>query len=400
MEYIPVVGGLLKGYNAIPVYFNSYLASIAEPTTSRSWSLHEVYRHTLKILKNKPEDLELYLDSGGYQIITGHIKEKRIREFTDTYHFVLENLKDDIQKIFSLDINTPTFTEEKLIHYNDYSISSSIKLIQKYPEIRNKQLFIVQSRVPRVLEDWLELMEKHSVENYYDLYSFGGLVGLKSETKVHFNHFVPMTVWLMTYLKTKGKQPTQIHMLGQSSRVAMITGAILEKLFNIKVTMDSSEIVRFNPIGSKVPMLHKLENNFNVITNLTEMTEMLKYHYDYQETEELEAKCALLEKGEVSNETYNMLLCQNLKNLVDFANHFMDDKPPVEILNWTKEDFQEYHDIFKIGRLSSEVYNNLALLRKLLPFYENNDFAGIHSYVKSIIESYYDGSKNRTGIID
>jgi len=401
MEYIPVAGGSHNSsYGAIPKYFKSYLASIAEPTTSRGWSLHEIFKHTQKLLKNKMPDMDLYLDSGGYQIIVGYIQEKRIKEYTDVYHFVLEQFYNQIDYIFSLDINTPNFTEEMLIDYNDYSIESSINLIKKYPELSQKQLFIVQSRVPRVLNDWLSLMEKHSVEDYYDLYSFGGLVGLKTQTRVHFNHFVPMTLWLMTYLKTKGKKPKQIHMLGQSSRVAIITGAILEKLFDIKVTMDSSEIVRFSPIVSKTPMLHKMENEYKVINTLTEMQDMLRWHYDTMLEEELETQCALLEQGKVSNETYNMLLCQNLSTMVSFAESFIQNSNINDIINFTKEDFQEIHPFFRIGRLASELQNNMYLIRTLKEFYDANDFNGIHSYVSKIVESYYDGSKNKTGIIE
>jgi hypothetical protein len=54
MEYIPVAGGSFNNRaNAIPKYFKSYLVSIAEPTSSKNWSLHEIFKHTQKILKEK-----------------------------------------------------------------------------------------------------------------------------------------------------------------------------------------------------------------------------------------------------------------------------------------------------------------------------------------------------------
>jgi hypothetical protein len=250
MEYIPVFG--LNPSEAVlrptTKFFENYLVSIAEPTQSRSWSLQDVYKHTKHMVRLKKEfqkkfnsNLKLMADSGGYQIIVGYISKKRIKEFIDVYHLVIESFYKDLDFIFSLDVNSRKFTKEELIKFNDYSIDSSIEMMQKHPEVRNKQLFVVQSRTPSILEDWLELMDKHKIFDHYDLYSLGGLVGLKKETNVHFNHFVPMTIWLLGYIYNRRKMDTpfpakvkQVHMLGQSSRVAIITGAIIEKLFGVK----------------------------------------------------------------------------------------------------------------------------------------------------------------------
>ena len=411
MQYVPVLG--LKPSEAVLIpttrYFDSYLVSIAEPTTSRGWSLQDVFKHTKHMIKLKKEfqsrfnpNLKLVADSGGYQIITGHITEKRIREFTDVYHFILEQFKDDIDQIFSLDINTPKFSEEEIKKYNDYSIDQSIKLINKYPEIADKQLFVVQSRVPRVLEEWRELMDDHKVSNFYKRYSFGGLVGLKSVTKVQFNHFVPMVVWLMTYLKTRGAEmPDQIHMLGQSSRIALITGNIIEKLTGIPITMDSSEIVRFRPITASIPVVHKCpESKYSLVRDLDAMTEMMQYHSDPEAHLEMEEIITGLRKGKVSNGTFVEVICQNISNVIDFSDMLLNENKASDVMNWTSDDFENYHEVLKVGRLSTELANNMKLLKTLMPYYEAGDFEGIHKHVKQIIETYYDGSKNRTGVLD
>jgi hypothetical protein len=409
MDYIPVLG--LKPSEAVLIstlrHFDTYLVSMAEPTTSRGWTLQDVFKHTKHMFRLKKEfndkynpDAKLIIDSGGYQIITGHITEKRIREFTDVYHMILEQFRDQIDLIFSLDINTPKFSKEMLKKYNDYSIDSSISLIKKYPEFSDKQLFIVQSRVPRVLNEWLELMDEHEIYKYYSRYSFGGLVGLKSETRVQFNHFVPMTLWLMTYLKTRGAElPKQIHMLGQSSRVALITGVILEKLTGINITMDSSEVVRFRPIESSIPMFHKKED-FTLVRNLEEMSDMLQYHSDPQAHAEIEQVREDLLEGKVSNGTFVELICQNISNLIKFSEHLTDSYDIHEIIKWNSNDFENAHEVLKVGRLSTELENNMKLIRTLMPYYENGDFDGIHSHVEKIIGNYYNGSKNKTGVIN
>ncbi len=156
MEYVPVLGAAPSHATSTPVmhHFDDYLISIAEPTTSRNWSMQDIYKQIQKIQRKKLPGLKLYLDSGGFQVIVGHITENRITEYTDVYHFMLEKFRDDIDYIFSLDINTPKFNKEKIFKYNDYSIDSSIDLIKKYPMLRDKQLFVVQSRFSHILEDW------------------------------------------------------------------------------------------------------------------------------------------------------------------------------------------------------------------------------------------------------
>jgi hypothetical protein len=75
----------------------------------------------------------------------------------------------------------------------------------------------------------------------------------------------------------------------------------------------------------------------------------------------------------------------------------LDEIPIEEIVSWDAIDFENYHDIFKIGRLSTEMANNMRLIRLLKPFYDNNDFEGIHQYVLKIIQNYYNNTNSKTG---
>jgi len=298
-----------------------------------------------------------------------------------------------------LDINNPKFDETKILKYNNYSIQESIKLHQKLPQLRDKQLFVVQSRTPQLMDDWRILMEDNNVFDHFDLYSFGGLVGLKSETRVQYNHFVPMLIWLKTFADSKQSEVKQIHMLGQSSRVAIITGIILEELFQTKITMDSSEIIRFSPIAFKTPMIHK-DESFNIVNNLDDMTAMIDCHSDPEAIEEIQNMKVDLIDGKVTNQTFVELISQNIDNLMNFGNHLIASVPVQEIITWDAEQFKEFHPVFNIGRLATEMANNMRLIRDLLPYYENGDFEGIHSHVKKIVGTYYDESKNKTGVLN
>jgi hypothetical protein len=186
-------------------------------------------------------------------------------------------------------------------------------------------------------------------------------------------------------------------MLGQSSRVAIITGTILEKLFNIDITIDSSEIIRFTPIGAKTPMIHKHENGFDIVNNLEEMEAMIDAHSDPESYHEIEQMKKELQTGKVSNQTFVEIICQNLSNLISFSDHLVSTHDANEIIKWEEEDFRNFHDIFKIGRLAREMANNMRLIRTLKPYFDDNNFIGIHDHVMKIIGNYYSGNGSKTG---
>ena len=188
-------------------------------------------------------------------------------------------------------------------------------------------------------------------------------------------------------------------MLGQSSRVALITSVILEKLFGINITMDSSEIIRFTPIASKTPLIYRNNNKFSIARSLTEMEAFILCHSDLEAEEEIQNEIKSLQQGKVTNQTFVEIVSQNISNIINFAKHFVEDIPIEDILKYKKEDFENYHDIFKIGRLSTEMENNINLINTLMPYYKQGDFKKIHNHVKQIIDNYYIKDTCKAGTI-
>lgn len=403
MQYIPVTGlGPVKEVkHNILTKFDAALISIAEPTTSKSWSIHQIYKQVDKIFKNFDGGEELYLDSGGFQVLIGHITANRMREFTDVYHFIMDKFSAQISekaKIFSLDILNKKFTEEQIHKFNDYSIDSSIKLLNKKPELKESQLFVIQSRFPRTLEIWKELIVKHDVFKHYHRYSFGGLVGLKKESNAKFNHFVPMTYWSFGYAKHLGYEGAikQIHMLGQSSRLAIITATIMEELLNFQITMDSSEILRFSPIEAKLPLIHLDEDGeYRMAKTKPDLAQMLiNSHKDKVKGYCIDTQLKLLEEeGKVSNPDFVEVVCQGIDSTVAFAKWFLEDNidkvHDKTIFNITEDELKEIHPVFKQGRLAKELVNNLIHMKACNKFLEENDFEGMDNYVMNVIRGYY-----------
>jgi len=307
MKYISVTSPGSSMSKPIFNYFDDYLVSLGEPATSDSWDLTGLRTHLIHMLHNKPSKYGLYIDSGGFQIIVGYVSPGHINKFIEAYHTLLLERKDHIDTIFALDVfslnmfpvilgeksiesnnnipNIPNVFDmnnpvlEKLYEYNKYSMESSINLIKQYPEISNKQVFIMQSGNSLTFEIWKKLFTELEVYKHYKRWSIGGLVGLKKRTNAKFSHAVPATLWLLTYQKKYDFKIEQVHWLGQSSRLSFLSMALFERLYDINMTSDSSQLVRFAPIEAKLPYIVTYENDFKLIHTIEEVKSvMFKQH--------------------------------------------------------------------------------------------------------------------------
>ena len=292
MAYVGVLSSQpsLPAYRSTFKYFNKYLITLGEPTASPSWTMISILKHAENIIVNEKihNGATLKIDSGGFQIITGKITKNRILEYIECYHIVLEKYHNEIDKIFSLDINNFTMTAEQILEWNYKSTQMTIDSIKKYPILKEKVLFVLQNRNRRVFEIWRKLFIEKKVWEHFELFSIGGLVGLKKDTKVDFNHAVPATMWLLVYAKKYNFEVKQLHWLGQSSKVIFIAMALLEKLYGIYFTSDSSELIRFAPIAQKLPLIQKIvayedktsefKDDFGYARTGNDVLEMLNLH--------------------------------------------------------------------------------------------------------------------------
>ena len=291
LEYVGVLSSKpgMPAYRSTFKYFNKYLITLGEPTAAPSWNLMSILKHAKNIIVNeKMPNSELLIDSGGFQVIVNKITKNRILEYVECYHQVLELYPNEIQKIFSLDINNMKMNPKEILEWNYKSTQMTIDSMTKYPVLKDKVLFVIQNRNRRVFEIWRKLFIEKKVWEHFNLYSIGGLVGLKKETNVDFNHAVPGTLWLLTYAKKYNFDVKQLHWLGQSSKVVFIAMALIEKVYGIYLTSDSSELIRFAPIAQKLPLIRKVVNyddkssefkdDFNYARTGADVMEMLELH--------------------------------------------------------------------------------------------------------------------------
>lgn len=323
MKYVSVTSPGSEMSRPIFNYFDNYLVSVGEPATSKAWTMKSILSHARKLINEKmedPRDISLYIDSGGFQIIVGYVSFNRIVEFVDTYHFVLKKFRNEIDRIFALDVfsseyfgtkniigadgkkvikaqsaHKTKFTKDDyvtvpdypetyskdhpaivdLYNANKYSMESSIELIKEFPVLADKQLFILQSGNHLTFNLWRELFVDLEVYKYYKLWSVGGLVGLKKSTNAKFSHAVPATLWLLTYQKHFDFTIEQVHWLGQSSRLSFLAMALFERIYGINMTSDSSQLVRFAPLDAKLPYIFKDGDDFKLAENKADVIQLM-----------------------------------------------------------------------------------------------------------------------------
>jgi len=404
MNYVAVLG-LAPTEKVAEVsfkYFDNYLVSIGEPLLNKSWTLFQINRQMIKIIKMKKHfekkynpNAKIYLDSGGFQLFMGYVPKNRVKEYVDVYHYILKKHKDFIDDIFSLDIMNRKWSKDELIKLNDYSISESINLIKKVPEIADKQLFIVQTRTTAVFDLWRYLMDKHDVYKYYTKYSFGGLVGLKKETNAKFSHVVPFTLWLVSKIHDKNGIINHLHYLGQSSKLAIFSGILMEKImrekFNLdfKITMDSSELIRFTRIEQKLPIVCKNIDDFELIRELKDLEKSFRNHSTVKDDEHdfEERLCELTQKGNLQNYDFVDFMCQNINGIIELSHKIIDNINTDDLLNMNIEQIKELHPVFAQGRFAVEIYNNFQLINKLLP-YVFKDTKKIEEECEFILKNY------------
>jgi len=394
MKYISVTSPGTDMAKPIFNYFNKYLISLGEPITNNSWDALKLMKHLDKILEEKPEDYKLYIDSGGFQIIVGYVESDRIYSYINVYHTLLKKYKDKIETIFGLDVysdsfmktfktlppiyresehslgkiiakpsrNVPifpdTYIKEDMLDFydaNKYSMLKSIELIKEFPEIANKQIFILQSSNIITFNIWKDLFDELEVYKYYKRWSIGGLVGLKKSTNARFSHAVPATLWLLTQQRLHNFEIDQIHWLGQSSRLSFLSMALFEKIYGINMTSDSSQLVRFAPLEAKLPYIIKQDDDFELISSKSEVVKMFNNHSIK------DAKCFI--KVTSASNIVEMKSPQQLKiienNLKDGKVFYFDQIIYDQILNSKEEMYFQLttEQYFKLtGKLDNQTF--------------------------------------------
>ncbi|MBF0204661.1 MAG: hypothetical protein HQK67_10195, partial [Desulfamplus sp.] len=179
----------------------------------------------------------LFVDSGGYSIITGAIEPENIGFTIDLWSYGGEHFKDDFDYLFSLDI--PLSLEYKKLNtktniykYNKDSLSEMVILLDKFPELREKIFFVWQFKMLPQYEIWKTLYKELELERYIQNRAIGGMVGLRGVTGIKFSPFIGMVFrCLYDYINADNySNDFRLHFLGMYNRYDRFEIALMEKL--------------------------------------------------------------------------------------------------------------------------------------------------------------------------
>ncbi len=407
-------------------YFKDYLISFGETATNNGWTVKRQSEHMKHILDSVPDGYNLYVDSGGFQIIMGYVFKYRIVDFIRSYHEELEKSYNRIYRIFSMDVFNQDLSEKEIRQFNTFSVRESIKLIQKYPEIKEKQLFVMQTSNFTTFKIWRHLFLKEKVYEHFKLWSIGGLVGLKKRTNAKFSHAVPATLWLLTYQKYFNFDIEQVHWLGQSSRLSFLAMGLFERIYKINMTSDSSALVRFAPIDQKLPLIHKHGEDFDLAIKVPDIDIMFQNHsLDKEDSihkhtyDENFCKEKTRENRVVGKKPIKEFYPDEFKTREDYTNHHwkkyerLDDADMTELQSQgiyfeiqfanmicdkimeigldkfkTKEDIMNLHPILKKGRTANELMNNIIFFNRFKDVVSNGDINKADEIMVEVVKGY------------
>jgi hypothetical protein len=225
--------------------------------------INDIRNFKKKYLKNNEI---LFLDSGGYSIISGEISSSDIWKFIGCYNMALELMRNDVNFIFQLDI--PIFlkepqncTKEKIYNYNKKSIEDTIEIIKKFPELKDKFLSVLQFKMKGQFQVWDYLYNELELYKYHKYYSVGGLVSLYGICPhINFAPFIaPFYYWLYYYHKYSNLEyPYFIHILGTYHKFTRFIIMFLIKLSTRYLKpLNQQSFVTYDSVNYTLSALYK-----------------------------------------------------------------------------------------------------------------------------------------------
>jgi hypothetical protein len=235
---------------------NSKRFGILEETISHADRKKKLIEYSNRVRQNNGE---IYVDSGGYSIISSNLNYYDIEEYEEYYQDFLEFNSDLYDYIFSLDIPYGIVDEKiqdrQTVHaFNYRSLDRSLDILQRNPALVEKFIFVYHFRMLDLWEVWQTLYKELDIGKKIIHRAIGGLVGLRGMNRhQHFSTFTFIVFRLFCDFVQSGSDAEEfkIHLLGVNHPIDRFLIAIMEKALNVaigdktKITF-SYDSVRYN----------------------------------------------------------------------------------------------------------------------------------------------------------
>jgi len=244
-QYVHTTGDVIEPnqLKLIDKYVNNYLFSLIKGLRQGNFGFDTLHRVTEEIKEYRQVldgGRKFFVDSGGYSIIAGDVSPRDVAKFTECYNLFLEkDAPENCDYIFSLDI--PIFLKypqqnniKTIYEANSRSISDSVKVLNKIPELYNKFTFVWQFKLLKQYNIWKQIYEENLAGNpNLKNFAVGGLVSLRGITGIKFSPFISMAYKNLKIIYDKNLDYTSIlHILGVYHLHDRVIMSFLHKLFN------------------------------------------------------------------------------------------------------------------------------------------------------------------------
>jgi len=279
-QYVHTTGDIIapNQLKLIDSYVTNYLFSLIKGLRQNNFgynTLHTVSQEIIEYRKILGSDRKFFIDSGGYSIIAGQVSPRDTSKFIECYNTFLEkDAMDNCDYIFSLDIpiflKYPESNNIKTIYTaNAKSVSESVKILKKNPELYKKFVFVWQFKILKQYNIWKQIY-KEFLENDANLQNFaiGGLVSLRGITGIKFSPFIALTYKILKILYEKNLEVNSIlHILGVYHLHDRVIMPFLNKLFNNYYLKDRKNSVQitYDTVNYALSGLYKLKEQLMFI---------------------------------------------------------------------------------------------------------------------------------------
>jgi len=220
-------------------------------------NLFKRYNTIFRNIKNEEymKNIELVLDSAGYQFQCGLFSKSQIPKFIKMYHNFLIKNYTEYNNAFLFD---PLLGDidgyDEMKKYNIYSYA---KASQLPVYVRDKLMFIYHFRTPLINRLYKELLFDYKLGDHFNNFATGGLVAFNRTSRKGIPcilYTIPL-IYILNHAKRVGLRKFRFHILGNAEFKDIIFHRLIEKhvkeIHNIDldITYDSSTIFKSFMMG-------------------------------------------------------------------------------------------------------------------------------------------------------
>ena len=335
---------------------------------------------------------KLFIDSGGYQIISGYVPKLLIPKFRESYIKFLNKYKDTYTNAFSMDAPIiPDFSDRnELLNIN----VENFKLIDKLEEeVKNRLYFVTHSASVNDVHLWMKLIHEYNLLEKYSNYSVGGLVSSRPSTKqLYYNVMNLGFLEILSGLKTI-PDILRLHILGSSTSRNIIYFSMLvyflEDVLNtdVEVTFDSSAVFTKVIRSRSFTYLDKTDySSYNLSLKSADLDEINKRTQKHnrtliaQQLNDIIDYCGLTDKYSINGNIYdddNKTFAEENRLWIMLNEIYINQL----LIDYYEKRGLELYKLYKDGNIT-------AFLNEITNEYKKHGHSILQSQIDSIITSF------------